>query len=121
MEKALFYLRLLLEQSVEDCNSYGIIVCVSFFVVNNVYRTFITSNLLVPMRVQPVENISNLFQNDYNLIYTELIGEASEEIKKYPGLKIENLVIANQTLKEFSVSALQMLYGKVVKMTVHLN
>jgi len=68
-EKILHNVRLILEQGIQANTLCGAVVCISFFVITSLYKMHVTSDLLVPTKVQPVKNVSVLFLKGYSLLY----------------------------------------------------
>jgi len=99
-EKLLFNLRMLLEQSTEAYNFCGVVVCVSFFVITAMYKMRVTSDLLVPTKVQPISNISFLFKKGYSLVYDYTTTEnILQKLRTDSKLKISSWVYTNNTIQ----------------------
>jgi len=95
IEKVLSTIGLLLEQSQHTLNAKGVLVFISFLILTSIYKTRVTSDLLVPAPVQPAKNLSSLVQKGYKMVYDYQNTQIIDKLRSHPNLKAYNFVLFN--------------------------
>jgi len=101
IEKILSNIGLLLEQSQPSLTTVGVLVFMSFLILTSIYKTRVTSDLLVPARVQSANNLSSLVQKGYTMTYNSRMSQVFDDLRTHPNLKPYNFVFLQTKFSDF--------------------